>query len=1141
MAFIKYRGSTTTPAKPGSTTAANAPLTNLEIDGNFKSIADDLDTKAVSGAVGSSLLTMSTSRILGRTTAGSGSIEQISVGTGLSLSGGTLSINTSGTVDLSTSQTLSNKSLDDSSTYFTDNIDASKKLQFQLASISPSTTRVLTIPNVDGTVITSSDTGTVTNNMLAGSIANAKLSNSSVTIGSTVVSLGGSSTTLSGLTSTAFSGSTSGTVTLQAAAVAGTTTITLPATTGTVITSGDSGTVTNVMLAGSIANAKLSNSSVTIGSTAIALGGTSTTLSGLTSTAFSGSTSGTVTLQPAAVAGTTTITLPATTGTVITSGDSGTVTNAMLAGSIANAKLSNSSVTIGSTVIALGGSSTTLSGLTSVTSTNFVGNASTVTNGVYTTDTGTVTNTMLAGSIANAKLSNSSVTIGSTAIALGGTSTTLSGLTSVTSTNFVGSLSGNASSSTTSSECTGNSATVTNGVYTLGNQTIAGTKTFSSTISGSINGNAATVTNGVYTLGDQTIAGTKTFSSTISGSINGNAATVTNGVYTTDTGTVTNTMLAGSIANAKLSNSSVTIGSTAISLGSTATDISGLTSTAFSGSTSGTVTLQAAAVAGTTTITLPATTGTVITSGDSATVTTTMLTNSGVTAGAYNSVTVDAKGRVTGGTNPTTLTGYGITDAQPLDADLTAIAGLAGTTGFLKKTAADSWTLDTSTYITGNQNISVTGDVTGSGSTSISLSLINSGVTAGTYKSVTVDAKGRVTGGTNPTTLSGYGITDAQALDADLTAIAGLAGTTGFLKKTAADSWTLDTSTYITGNQSISVTGDATGSGSTSISLTLANSGATAGTYKSVTVDAKGRVTAGTNPTTLSGYGITDALPLAGGTMTGNIVGTYRIGIGTTTASYPLHVVGTGASTSRIVVESTSTANTAPGVFQFLRTSTSSRLISSVGQISFTDTATDSTTFGSIISAVGNNADKTQDIYYNAVTKHIWQSNGTETGRLETGGLTIRGNSINIGNATSGEKQLFLSNDSRTVYLYNNAAGTNAGLYDQTASINRWYTDVSGNFVAYGNVTAYSDIRLKTDLQQIPNALAKVEQLTGYTYTRTDTGERQTGLVAQEVEKVLPEAVLQGEQLSLAYGNMVGLLVEAVKELSARVKELEAK
>jgi len=64
-------------------------------------------------------------------------------------------------------------------------------------------------------------------------------------------------------------------------------------------------------------------------------------------------------------------------------------------------------------------------------------------------------------------------------------------------------------------DVSGNAGTVTNGVYTTGNQTIAGVKTFSSTISGSINGNAGTVTNGVYTTGDQTIAGTKTFSSTV--------------------------------------------------------------------------------------------------------------------------------------------------------------------------------------------------------------------------------------------------------------------------------------------------------------------------------------------------------------------------------------------------------------------------------------------------------------------------------------------------------------------------------------------------------------------------------------------------------------------------------------------------
>jgi hypothetical protein len=105
---------------------------------------------------------------------------------------------------------------------------------------------------------------------------------------------------------------------------------------------------------------------------------------------LNGTTSGTITLASTAVAGTNTITLPAVTGTVITTGDTGTVTNTMLAGSIANTKLVNSSVTVGTTAIALGASSTTLAGLTSVTSTGFTGaltgNADTATSaGKWTT------------------------------------------------------------------------------------------------------------------------------------------------------------------------------------------------------------------------------------------------------------------------------------------------------------------------------------------------------------------------------------------------------------------------------------------------------------------------------------------------------------------------------------------------------------------------------------------------------------------------------------------------------------------------------------------------------------------------------------------------------------------------------------
>lgn len=106
-----------------------------------------------------------------------------------------------------------------------------------------------------------------------------------------------------------------------------------------------------------------------------------------------------------------------------------------------------------------------------------------------------------------------------------------------------------------------------NVVHKSGNETIAGTKTFSSTISGSVNGNAATVTNGVYTTGNQTIGGTKTFSSTISGSINGNAATVTNGVYTTGDQTIGGTKTFSSALSVKntlptfkLANSKVTKG-----------------------------------------------------------------------------------------------------------------------------------------------------------------------------------------------------------------------------------------------------------------------------------------------------------------------------------------------------------------------------------------------------------------------------------------------------------------------------------------------------------------------------------------------------------------------------------------------------
>ena len=93
------------------------------------------------------------------------------------------------------------------------------------------------------------------------------------------------------------------------------------------------------------------------------------------------------------------------------------------------------------------------------------------------------------------------------------------------------------------------------------------------------------------------------------------------------------------------------------------------------------------------------------------------------------------------------------------------------------------------------------------------------------------------------------------------------------------------------------------------------------------------------------------------------------------------------------------------------------------------------------------------------------------------------------------------------------------------------------------NVTAFSDERLKDNIETLEDGLDKVEQLRGVTYTRDDREE--IGVIAQEVEKILPEIVLTADDemgtKSVDYSRITAVLIEAVKELSAKVKELENK
>ena len=99
----------------------------------------------------------------------------------------------------------------------------------------------------------------------------------------------------------------------------------------------------------------------------------------------------------------------------------------------------------------------------------------------------------------------------------------------------------------------------------------------------------------------------------------------------------------------------------------------------------------------------------------------------------------------------------------------------------------------------------------------------------------------------------------------------------------------------------------------------------------------------------------------------------------------------------------------------------------------------------------------------------------------------------------------------------------------------------AGSMTLAGTLTINSDIKLKENLVPISNALDKVKALTGYNYNRIGSESLEMGVVAQEVQAVLPELIHADSEgtLSVAYQNMVALLIEAVKEQSIQIASLE--
>ena len=193
------------------------------------------------------------------------------------------------------------------------------------------------------------------------------------------------------------------------------------------------------------------------------------------------------------------------------------------------------------------------------------------------------------------------------------------------------------------------------------------------------------------------------------------------------------------------------------------------------------------------------------------------------------------------------------------------------------------------------------------------------------------------------------------------------------------------------------------------------------------------------------------------------------------------------------------------------------------------------------------------ELYHNGTKKLETASGGvtiTGTATATTfDGLLDTGAALKVGawyndNGTSAKGRFWFSDGGTT--QINTAADIDFS-YETT---NKARIESDGDFICVGNITAYgslSDEKLKENIEIIPDALDKVCQLKGVSFDYKKDGKRSTGLIAQDLQKVLPEVVYETKDinnenesyLAVNYENTIGLLVEAIKELKAEVKELK--